>query len=157
MRYFTIIVIAMVLCGCADSDRPKKPDNLISKDKMSDILYDVFLLNAAKGINKRALENKGVLPQDYVYKKHHIDSLQFAQSNDYYSYDTKVYEAIMEKVKLKIVSEKKKYEALNEKEEKTRDSLKVEEEKAAKLDTTLVLKPKSKSNLRLKEKANEQL
>ena len=90
---------------------------------MSEIIYDVFLLNAAKGINKRILEKNGILPQDYVYKKYNIDSLQFAVSNDYYSYDTETYEAIMRKVKLKIEFEKKLNDSINEKEEKTKDSL----------------------------------
>ena len=42
--------------GCGHSDRPSKPDNLILNEKMSDIIYDEFLLNADKGINKRIVE-----------------------------------------------------------------------------------------------------
>ena len=123
MKRFVSILIGILVIGCGNSDRPSKPKNLISKDKMSEIIYDVFLLNAAKGINKRILEKNGILPQDYVYKKYNIDSLQFAVSNDYYSYDTETYEAIMRKVKLKIEFEKKLNDSINEKEEKTKDSL----------------------------------
>lgn len=110
------------MLGCG-ADRPPKPDNLIAQEKMSEIMYDVFILNAAKGINKRILENNGVTPQNFVYKKYAIDSLQFAMSNDYYSYDTKIYEGIMERVSLKIENAKKINDSLIVKEQKTKDSL----------------------------------
>lgn len=123
MRHLFIICIVVFLLGCNNSDKPSKPDGLISKEKMSDILYDVFLLNAAKGINKKVLEINGVSPQDYVYKKHNIDSLQFALSNNYYAYDAKTYEVIMAKVKDRIEAERIIVDALIEKEKKVRDSL----------------------------------
>ncbi|MEZ4793437.1 MAG: DUF4296 domain-containing protein [Gelidibacter sp.] len=125
---------------------------MIPKDRMSDILYDVFLLNAAKGINKRILENNGVNPQEFVYKKYHIDSLQFALSNEYYSYDTKTYEGIIEKVKQKIEEEKKKNDALNIKEEKSKDSLKDAVRKNSKPDSIPLLKPSLKSKAFGKDK-----
>lgn len=127
MRTYIYILVGLLILGCGGSDRPSKPDDLIAKEKMSDIIYDVFLLNAAKGINKRVLEQNGVLPQEYVYKKYGIDSLQFAQSNDYYSYDTKIYEAIMATVKQKLEDEQKINEALVAMEEKTKDSIKAVE------------------------------
>lgn len=119
----------MLILGCVDSDRPSKPDNLIPKETMSDILYDVFLLNAAKGINKRILEQNGVFPREYVYQKYKIDSLQFAKSNAYYSYDTKTYEGIMQRVKQKIEYQKKKNDSINMREEKARDSIKAKKAK----------------------------
>lgn len=161
MRKFIYILIALLVIGCGGSDRPSKPDNLIPKDTMSNIIYDVFLLNAAKGINKRVLEQNGVLPQEYVYKKYKIDSLQFAKSNEYYSYDTKTYEAIMGKVKLKIEFEKKKNDSIAEKDEKTKDSLRKERNrtndtinqintKLSKLDTLPNPEPKVKPKVKSK-------
>lgn len=126
MRNFIYIVIGILILGCGDSDRPSKPNNLIPKDKMSDIIYDVFLLNAAKGINKRVLEKNGIMPQDYVFKKYNIDSLQFATSNNYYAYDTDTYEGIMEKVKQRIEFEKKINDSINAKEEKKQDSIRTQ-------------------------------
>ena len=76
-----------------------------------------------KGINKTLLENNGILPQEFIYKKHSIDSLQFANSNDYYAFDTEVYEGIINKVKEKIESDKAKYEAINEEELKAEKEL----------------------------------
>ena len=123
MKKLVLILFGITLINCQDSNAPKKPDNLISKNQMSDILYDVFLLNAAKGINKMALENHGVLPQEYVYKKYKIDSLQFAMSNNYYAYDSKTYEDIIERVKHKLEFEKKINDSLSLKEDKKKDSL----------------------------------
>ncbi|WP_283636763.1 DUF4296 domain-containing protein [Aquaticitalea lipolytica] len=123
MRILVFIMYIILFVGCNSVNRPKKPDNLISKDKMSEIIYDVYIMNSAKGINKTLLENNGILPQEFIYKKHSIDSLQFANSNDYYAFDTEVYEGIINKVKEKIESDKAKYEAINEEELKAEKEL----------------------------------
>lgn len=109
--------------GCNSVDRPKKPKDLISKDKMSEIMYDLYILNAAKGLNKKVLELNGIMPSDYVYKKYGIDSLQFAQSNTYYAYDTEVYAALVEKVKANLEREKELYEKLTTQEQEREDSI----------------------------------
>lgn len=121
MKKFIYIAFVILFVGC-NSDRPSKPKNLIPKDEMSEIIYDVFILNAAKGVNKKVLENNGIFPQDYVYKKYRIDSLQFALSNEYYSYNIEMYESIMEKVKSKIEFEKKINDSINTLEDRTKDS-----------------------------------
>lgn len=137
MRYLTIIILAVICFSCGKEEKPSKPHNLIPKEKMSDIIYDVFLMNAAKGINKRVLENNGLFPQEYVYKKHNIDSLQFAESNNYYSYDIKTYEGIMAKVKQKIEFEKAKYDSISLEEERIKDSIKEAKDKEKIGDTLL--------------------
>ena len=123
MRKLVIIAIGMMLLGCGNSDKPSKPKNLISKEKMSEIIYDVFLINAAKGINKQLLETNGIFPQEYIFKKHQIDSLQFALSNNYYAYDTNTYEGIIQKVKQKIEFEKKINDSIISREEREKDSI----------------------------------
>lgn len=115
--------MSLLIFACQGVDKPKKPKNLISKDKMVDVLYDVYILNAAKGINRKVLESKGIQPERFLFQKHKIDSLQFAQSNNYYAYDTKAYEAIVEKVKERMENDKITYDALAEKEKKKQDSI----------------------------------
>ena len=141
MRNYIYIVLLVLLVGC-NSDRPSKPDNLISKDEMSEIIYDVFLLNAAKGVNKKILENNGIFPQDYIFKKYKIDSLQFALSNEYYAYNIDIYESIMAKVKLKIEFEKRKNDSINTKEDRTKDSVRSQRMKTP--DTLKKLKIRAK-------------
>ena len=122
-----IVVLCLLVVACNGNDKPKKPDNLISKDKMAEVLYDLYVINAAKGVNRKLLEASGFMPETYVLTKHSIDSLQFADSNMYYAFDTEVYEAIVAKVKERLEKEKVEFEALQKTEAKAakrrRDSL----------------------------------
>lgn len=129
MKHFFYILIFFSLMGCNSVDRPKKPKDLIPKNKMSEIMYDLYILNAAKGVNKKVLELNGIMPSDYVYKKYGIDSLQFAQSNTYYAYDTEVYAALVESVKANLEREKELYEKLTNEEQKVKDSIRKTDKK----------------------------
>ena len=122
MKHFFYILILIFFVGCNSVDRPKKPKDLIAKDKMSDIMYDLYILNAAKGVNRKLLELNGVMPLDFVYKKYNIDSLQFALSNTYYAYDTEVYAGLVDKVKIELEKNKVLYEKLNDEDQKVKDS-----------------------------------
>ena len=75
---------------------------------MINILTDLSILSAAKGINKKKLEENGILPEDYIYKKHQIDSVIFVENNIYYSYDLDLYNRIYDKVKDTLTLLKKK-------------------------------------------------
>lgn len=121
MKHFFYILILISFVGCNSVDRPKKPKDLIAKDKMSDIMYDLYILNAAKGVNRKLLELNGVMPLEFVYKKYNIDSLQFADSNTYYAYDTEVYSALVDKVKADLEKSKELYEKLNNEDQKIKD------------------------------------
>lgn len=90
---------------------------------MSEIMYDLYILNAAKGVNRKLLELNGIMPLEYIYEKHGIDSLQFAESNTYYAYDSKVYTSIIEKMSAKLQKDKELYETLTDEEQKIKDSL----------------------------------
>lgn len=113
-----LLLILGLGMGCAKDIRPKKPDNLIAKEQMVNVLYDIAILNAAKGALKNVLEEEGIYPQKYLFEKHKIDSLQFAQSNDYYSYDVSTYEEIIDQVNAKIEAQRKIYEDKVDKEAK---------------------------------------
>lgn len=98
-RFTIYLSIIIVVLACHDIDKPKKPDNLISKEKMVDILIDAKLIASATSTNRKIMEDHGVNLNTYVYTKHHIDSLQFALSNEYYTFHIKDYEDIYLKVK----------------------------------------------------------
>lgn len=123
MKHLLYVIMLFSLVGCNSVDRPKKPENLIGKEKMSDIMYDLYILNAAKGVNRKLLERNGIIPMDYIYDKYNIDSLQFAESNTYYAYDIKTYTAIVEEVKKELKKDKKLYDRLIQEEESSKDSL----------------------------------
>lgn len=143
-------IILLLIFGCNNSiEKPKKPDNLISEVVMIDIMYDAFLLNSAKGVNKTMLENNGIFPENYIFEKYNIDSTQFANSNNYYAYDTKTYESILKRIREKIEADKKKYEAVEVLEEVERkrkaDSIKEvrkrEKDSVVKLRSEKPIKP----------------
>jgi len=123
----TLIFIALTFfvlsCKTNRIEEPERPDNLISKNKMVEILYDMSIINAAKGVNKKVLESKGIYPEDYVFKKHDIDSLQFALSNAYYAYNLKVYEDIYNRVRIKLNKDKTHFNSIIEAEQKEKDSI----------------------------------
>tara|TARA_Y100000385_G_C12810019_1_gene515659 strand:- start:223 stop:708 length:486 start_codon:yes stop_codon:yes gene_type:complete len=123
MKTFLLVVSMLFFISCENLEI-KKPSNLISEDQMVEILYDVVLINSAKGINKQLLQNKIKNPQAYIYKKHNIDSLQFAESNAYYTFKNDIYKSIYEKLELKLSTQKIEYEALLKEKKRIKDSVK---------------------------------
>lgn len=109
--------------SCQNVEKVKKPDNLIPEDKMVDILTDLSLLHSARNYNKRTFERTGIDPDSFIYKKYKIDSIQFEQSNDYYSDNYVQYEDIYSKVKDKLQAMKVEYDSLREIEKDRKDSI----------------------------------
>lgn len=96
----------------------KKPDNLIEKEVMIDILYDLSLLEAIKFQTVKPLEKYNLNPSQYIYKKYKIDSLQFVQNNMYYASDYKEYKKMNEAINQRLDKNKILVEAAIEKEKK---------------------------------------
>lgn len=126
-KIIILLTLVAFISSCSNSQKPKKPKNLISKEKMVDILIDVSIVNSAKGINKLTLEKNGVVPEQYIYKKYQIDSVQFILSNEYYTYHLKDYQDIIVKVNDSLSALKSVLNVALEKEkleERKKDSLK---------------------------------
>ncbi len=130
-RLSIFLGILLVATSCYQYNKPEKPKDLISKDQMVNILIDIKLLTSANGKNRITLDDNKLYPETYVYKKHNIDSLRFAKSNNYYAYYTEEYDDIYSKIKdslemlqsvLKAV-EKKELE--EEEAKRKRDSIKL--------------------------------
>ena len=151
MKTSFLVVFTVVFMAC-ENKAMKKPSNLISEDQMSAILYDMILINSAKGINKQLLEKNIKNPEKYIYKIYNIDSLQFVESNAYYSYKSDSYKAIYEKIEKKLEAQKKVYEALAAEEKRVKDSLK--KNRRPKLDT-LNLKRQKQIEAKLKRSSKK--
>ena len=132
MKTTLLAVSILFFISCENLD-VKKPSNLISEDQMVEILYDVVLINSAKGVNKQVLEKNIKNPQAYIYEKHNIDSLQFAESNAYYTFKSDIYKSIYEKLELKLSTQKTEYEVLLEDKKRLKDSIR--KSKQSKIDT----------------------
>jgi len=81
-----MLVSLLTLFSC-EKRAVAKPDNLIEKDKMVDILYDVAIIQAASTVNASKFAEEGIQPDSYIYKKYGVDSVAFAASNRYYASD----------------------------------------------------------------------
>jgi hypothetical protein len=99
MRLGVIFLIGMLCLACTRTNKPKKPEQLISKEVMADILFDLFIINGTKSINKKIMNKVGFVPEAYILNKYTIDSTQFAESNTYYAFYPDEYRDIIEKVK----------------------------------------------------------
>ena len=98
MKKILIITLIFYSCNLINKEKNNIPENLISEEKMINIIYDMSLISVSKGINKRILENNGMKPKSYILNKHKSDSLQFVKSNEYYSNDLEKYLYIYESV-----------------------------------------------------------
>ena len=122
-----LLSFCVLLVSCYKVDKPDKPKNLLSEDQMVAVLVDMAIVSSAKGINKKKLEDNGIVPDEYIYKKNNIDSTIFAESNAYYAFDIETYNDIYAKVKDSLTVLNKKYKAIGEIERKKqvkKDSLK---------------------------------
>ena len=86
-------------------------------------MADLYLSNAAKSVNNWMLKSNGITLDTYVFKKHGVDSLQFVESNAYYTSDLDAYYDIFVQVEAKLAKLKA-----------DRDSLKADFDKRRRLD-----------------------
>ena len=93
-KYLILIILTL---SCSDNI----PDNLISKKKMENIIFDVMILNASSGFDLK-IDNK-LLSDELIFKKYNIDSLQFFESELYYSKNPRDHYEIYAKVKIRIL------------------------------------------------------
>jgi len=151
MKKILPFLFVLAIFASCKKELAKKPERLIEKDKMVNIMYDLSLLGAMRSQNAVLLDSFKNNSNEYIYKKYKIDSIQFAQSNIYYAADFKEYKKMYEQVKLRleknktlaeaaVKAEKKKTILLEKKnkklkEKKVNDSIKKvnDSKKAAKL------------------------
>lgn len=106
MKKILYIFIFIFFVTCDSKIKYKKTDNLIPKEQMIDLLYDMHIANGASGV-KSPNFNKKTNFMSLVYEKYKIDSTQFAISNTYYIANIDEYEDIFEEVerRLKILQD----------------------------------------------------
>ncbi len=139
MKKITYILILAFLFSCAEK-RPEKPKNLISKDKMADLLFDMHLANKTRNI-KNLEDEKNVNYLSIISEKHQIDSTRFKESHAYYMYYIAEYQEIYKTVEARLDTLLIKQEEIV----KIADSLKKIEDKKLlknkKTDTTKLKTP----------------
>ena len=105
--------------ACTSNTIIKKPDDLISKNQMVDLLTDMLIAAGAENIKNIDLE-RNVNYYPLVFEKYGIDSTRFKESNYYYTSQIDDYEKILKRVDNRLKSLKEKLDN----EIKLQDSLK---------------------------------
>lgn len=124
MKHLPILLILLLsFFGCQNVDQPEKPENLISKDKMVDILTETYLANASRSVDNKSIIRKGIMMDDLIYKNFGVDSLQFAKSNAFYAADVNTYMSIFQEVETRLDVKRKRMDSLWERERRIRDSI----------------------------------
>ncbi|CAM3933797.1 DUF4296 domain-containing protein [Flavobacterium weaverense] len=98
MKKLVLFLATVTLFLSCKEDVVKKPAGLIKKDVMVDIIYDISLLDAIKYQNPKYIDSFKINPQKFILKKYKVDSLQFANSNVYYSADYENYKLMFDEV-----------------------------------------------------------
>ena len=128
-HWVPIFVLILSILGCQNVERPEKPKNLISKEKMVDVLTEAYLANAARSVNNQAIIDKGIQVDSLIFKKFEVDSVQFAKSNDYYAADINMYLDIFQKVEARLVAMEKKLDSIRDMDRKRKDSVESQQNK----------------------------
>lgn len=126
MKQTLYILIAFFVIGCQEIESIEKPDNFIERERMQEIIYDVALVNGARGYDMQKLSKYGVDPETYIFDKHGIDSLQFAENIAYYSADVDEYKEMYMEIQERVEGEFTYYDSIAKMEKKIKDSIRTE-------------------------------
>ena len=95
--FILLILIVPLSCGLSD----KKPDNLINKELMENIIFDILILNS---INANSLMSEAeIMSDEFIFERYSVDSIQFYESEKYYSKMPRVHSEIYSNVKKRIL------------------------------------------------------
>jgi hypothetical protein len=110
-KIILMLSLALFLASC-NHNAVEKPENLIEEEVMTNILYDLSIMEAMKSQNPYAPQNQSINPKEYIFKKYKIDSLQFANSNRYYVSQIEEYKKMYDQVNERLKKEKKATDSL---------------------------------------------
>lgn len=121
-KCIALVLILIVAISCKE-EVIAKPDKLIDQKTMTNILYDMALLEAIRYQFPFVVDSNQVNTPKFIYKKYKIDSLQFVQNNMYYASHYNEYKDMFAEVDERIKAQKVIVDSLVVKQEK-KDSIK---------------------------------
>lgn len=118
---FFLILVLVVLSSCLNKkEAVQPPENLIPREKMTEILYDVQLIEAR---HQRRLYDQGEQLRDMtlgyytgLWEKHAISEEQFKVSYDYYMTTPKVMHDIWDEILQRLTREQSEVQKAIDKE-----------------------------------------
>jgi hypothetical protein len=117
-------IISIVLYSCSANN--EKPDNILEKQKLAEVLIDIHLIEA-RTTQARLPRDSSIsyftYLKDSIFKLHNIDSATYRQSMIYYSENIReidlIYEIVLDSLNLKSAMQAKPVKA---KAQSTKDS-----------------------------------
>jgi hypothetical protein len=94
-------MLGILILGCTSNTIMKKPNDLIPKKEMINVMTDIYIANAAMTVqDKNGERNRNYM--SLVYEKYDVDSAQYSRSNLYYlsridEYE-KMHKEVMERI-----------------------------------------------------------
>ena len=112
MRKVLLLIFSIVIVSCSKNPVPK-PDNFLDDEVMTDILFDIAILQAANGTMSYRLAEHDIEVNSFIYKKYNIDSVTYYQNQKYYASNTRKYKKMYQEVikrldQVKVDTEQKK-------------------------------------------------
>lgn len=108
------LIVFLIIFSCESKVNYEKPENLIPRDTMIELLYDMHLAVGTSNLRNKSNE-KDRNYMSLVYEKYGIDSTRFAISNIYYTSQAVEYEEMFEEIELRL-------EMLHKQHQNERDS-----------------------------------
>ena len=105
MRYLIAIGTFWIFVACGEK-LMEPPQDLIPSAQMTDILFDLSVMDAIEGNYPNVLEKNDIRVMPFIFEKYGIDSLQFAQSDLYYASNPVEYQQIYEALEARILKYK---------------------------------------------------
>ena len=108
-KYIFLIAFSTLFTFCTSNTILEKPEDLLTKDEMVNILTDILIANGTTRYNNIDME-RDVNYFPLVYDKHKIDSTQFKNSSRYYASKIDDYDEILIQVQKNLNDLKEIYE-----------------------------------------------
>lgn len=121
MKNSILIFLFSCLLSCTSNTIFDKPDDLIPKEKMAELLTDLYLASSSKSYRNK-LDERNIDYTFLIYEKYGIDSTRFRKSNFYYTTRIDEYEKIYFEVEKNIRALNENFKAIK----KIKDSIKID-------------------------------
>ena len=101
MMFRVYLVLLIIFISCESKTKYKKPDDLIPREQMIDLLVDMHIATGTLDVKDKN-NNRGNNYMSLVYDKYKIDSARFAESNFYYTSNIVEYQNIFKEVQIQL-------------------------------------------------------
>lgn len=123
MRGVVILSIFALVLSCQGIHPVPEPENLIEKETLENIIYDMTLIKAARGYNPQVFSKTGIDPECHVFEKYEIDSAQYAQNTLYYSSSLDEYKELIDRVRKRVEEKYKVIDSVYQEDKRVKDSI----------------------------------